>query len=210
MDPEWDVLQQIITSRCLFPSLPVLRFVKGHQDVDCPYVTLPLPAQLDVDADHLGGSYAPHPTENPSIVPLIAGTAASLHLPSGTITTKHRSALCRAGSTDNIQHCIQNKHKWTNAEFASINWIAHGHSERRFYHKKQFIVKLVHEWLPLGRLTSKYLQHHMSKCPSCFHYVEDGDHFLQAPSAHNGNQTCSEPSAIILIKPLQGHFSATC
>ena len=116
MAPDWDVLQQIITSRSLFPSLPVLRFVKGHQDADCPYAILPLPAQLNVDADHLAGSYAPCPTENPSIVPMIAGTAASLHLPLGTITTKHRSALRRAAGTATIQHYIQRKHNWTNAE----------------------------------------------------------------------------------------------
>ena len=150
MDPDWDVLQQIITSRCLFPSLPVLWFVKGHQDVDCPYATLPLPAQLHIDADHLAGSYAPCPNENPTIVPMIAGTAVSLHLPSGTITTKYRSTLRKAASMDTIQHYIQNKNKWTNAEFASINWVTHSHSVCCFYHKKQFIIKFVHEWLPLG------------------------------------------------------------
>ena len=150
MDPDWDVLQQIITSRHLFPSLPVLWFVKGHQDVDCPYVTLSLPAQLNVDANHLAGSYAPCPNENPTIVPMIAGTAMSLHLPSGTITTKYRSALHKAASTDTIQHYIQNKNKWTDAEFASINWVTHSRSIRCFYHKKQFIAKFVHEWLPLG------------------------------------------------------------
>ena len=150
MDPDWDVLQQIITSRRLFPLLPVLRLVKGHQDVDCPYVTLPLPDQLNVDADHLASSYAPHPHETPNIVPIIAGTAASLHLSSETITTKYRSALRKAASTDTIQHYIQHKHKWTDTEFASINWVAHRHSVCRFYHKKQFIFKFVNEWLPLG------------------------------------------------------------
>ena len=110
MDPDWDVLQQIITSRHLFPSLPVLWFVQGHQDVNCPYVTLSLPAQLNIDADHLANSCAPHPTENPTIVPMIAGTAVSLHLPSGTITTKYRSALCKAASTDTIQHYKMDRH----------------------------------------------------------------------------------------------------
>ena len=77
IDPDWDILQQIITSRRLFPSLPVLRFVKGHQDADCPYATMPLPAQLNIDADHLAGSYAPRPTENHSIV-LMIGTVEKL------------------------------------------------------------------------------------------------------------------------------------
>ena len=137
MDPDWDVLQQIITSHCLSPSLPELCFVKGHQDADCPYVNLSIPAQLNVDADHLAGSYAPHPNENPTIITMIAGTAASLHLSSGTTTTKYRSALHKAASTDTIQHYIQNKNKWNDAEFASINWVTHGRSVHRFYHKKR-------------------------------------------------------------------------
>ena len=148
MDPDWDVLQQIITSRRLFPSLPVLRFAKGHQDVYCPYAALSLPTQLNVNADHLAGSYAHRPNETPTIVTMIAGTAASLHLSSGTVATKYRSVLRKAASTDTIQQYIQTKNKWTDAEFASINWVAHGRSVRRFYHKKQFIVEFVHEGSP--------------------------------------------------------------
>ena len=178
MDPDWDVLQQIISSLPLFPLLPGIRFVQGHQDKDRPYTTLSLPTQLNVDTDHLAGSYAPRPNKNPTIITMIAGSAVSLHLLSRTITTKYRSALCKAASTDPIQHYIQNKNKWNDNEFASINWIAHGRSVRRFYHKKQFIVKFIHEWLPLGRLTSKYKKHHHPTCPTCSHDIKDGDHLL--------------------------------
>ena len=118
MDPDWDILQQIISSLHLLPSLPEIRFVQGHQDEDCPYTTLSLPAQLNVDADLLVRSYAPSPNENPTIVTMIAGSAVSLHLLSGTITTKYRSALRKAASTDPIQHYIQNKNKWNDDEFA--------------------------------------------------------------------------------------------
>ena len=178
MEPDGDILQQIITICRLFLYLPVLHFGKGHQDADCPYVTLSLPAQLNVDADHLARSYAPRPNKNPTIVPMTAGTAVSLLLSTGTTTTKYRSALHKAASTDTIQCYIQSKNKWTNAEFASINWVTHGCSVRCFCHKKQFIVKLVHDWLPLGRLTSKYRKHHLSTCPICSHEIEDSDHFL--------------------------------
>ena len=87
-DPDWDILQQIIFSLRLFPSLPEIRFIKGHQDDDHPYTTLSLPAQLNVDTDHLAGSYVPRPNQNPTIITMIAGSAISLHLLSGTITTK--------------------------------------------------------------------------------------------------------------------------
>ena len=149
MDPDWDILQQIIFRLRLFPLFHEIRFVQAHQDDDCPYTTLSLPAQLNVDADHLAGSYIPHSNENPTIVTMIAGSAVSLHLLSGTITPKYRSALCKAASTDPIQHYIQTKDKWSDDEFALINWIAHGRSVCRFYRKKQFIVKFV-QWLPLG------------------------------------------------------------
>ena len=79
---------------------------------------------------------------------------------------------------DPIQHYIQTKNKWSDDEFASINWIAHGRSVCRFYHKTQFIVKFIHEWLPLGRLTSKYKKHHLPTCPTCSHEIEDREHFL--------------------------------
>ena len=110
---------------------------------------------------------------------MIAGSAISLHLLSRTITTKYRSALHKAASMDPIQHYIKTKNKWSDDEFALINWIAHGHSVRRFYHKKQFTVKFVHNWLPLGRLTSNYKKHHLPTCPTCSHEIEDGDHFLR-------------------------------
>ena len=178
MDLDWNVLQQIIFSLRLFPSLPEICFIQGLQDDDRPYTTLSLPAQLNVDADHLAGSYVPHPNKKPIIVTMIAGSAVSLHLLSRTITTKYWSALRKAASTDPIQHYIQTKNKWSDDEFALINWIAHSCSVRHFYHKKQFIVRFVHEWLPPGRLTSKYKKHHLPTCPACSHEIEDREHFL--------------------------------
>ena len=127
----------------------------------------------------LAGSYVPRLNKNPTIITMMAGSAISLHLLSGTITTKYRSALHKAASTDPIQHYIQTKNNWSDNEFASINWIAHGRSVCCFYHKKQFIVKFVHEWLPLGRLTSKYKKHDLLTCPTFSHEIEDGELFLR-------------------------------
>ena len=152
----------------------------------------------------------PCPNENPTIVPMIAGTAMSLHLSTGTTTTKYRSALRKAASMDTIQHYIQNKNKWTDAEFASINWVTHSHSVCCFHHKKQLIIKFVHDWLPLGQLTSKYKKHHLSTCPTCSHDIEDSDHFLHC---HERPQWKSDMFCALcnyFDKALQGHFLVTC
>ena len=105
---------------------------------------------------------------------MIAATAASLHLSSGTTTTKYRSALRKAASTDTIKYNIQNKNKWNDAEFASIIQPL----SMPLLPQKRFIIKFIHEWLPLGQLTSKYKKHHLSTFPTCSHAIEDGDHFL--------------------------------
>ena len=52
-----------------FPSLPEIRFIQEHQDDDHPYTTLSLPAELNVDADHLAGSYVPRPNETQQSLP---------------------------------------------------------------------------------------------------------------------------------------------
>ena len=186
-----------IFSLRLLPSFPEICIVQGHQDNDHPYTTLSLPTQLNVNADHLARHYVSCPNQNPTIITMIAGSAVSLHLLSGTITTKYRSALRKAASTDPIQHYIQTKNKWSSEKFASINWIAHGRSVHHFYHKKQFIVKFVHEWLPLGRLKSKYKNHNLPTCPTCSHEIEDG------------NQICSVHYDTISTKTPQGHFLVT-
>jgi hypothetical protein len=53
--PDWDIVQEIVSTIALFPKVPRFSHVKGHQDDDIPYEELPLVAQLNVDAD----SYAP-------------------------------------------------------------------------------------------------------------------------------------------------------
>ena len=69
VDPDWEVLQQIIFSLRLFPSFPEIHFVQGHQDENCPYTTLSLHAQLNVDADHLARCYAPLQMKTQQLLP---------------------------------------------------------------------------------------------------------------------------------------------
>lgn len=42
------------------------------------------------------------------------------------------------------------------------------------------MVKLIHEWLPVGHLISKYSPIYQASCPKCNNYG-DFDHFLRCP-----------------------------
>jgi hypothetical protein len=50
---EWDILSVILEYIHQLPFPPSVQHVKGHQDKEAPVATLPLPAQLNCEADAL-------------------------------------------------------------------------------------------------------------------------------------------------------------
>jgi hypothetical protein len=57
LQPDWDVVQQIVTTIRMFPNPPHLTHVKAHQDDAASYNKLPVELQLNVQADTLAKNY---------------------------------------------------------------------------------------------------------------------------------------------------------
>jgi hypothetical protein len=53
LESEWDILSVILDYIPQLPVPPSVQRVKGHQDKEAPVATLPLPAQLNCEADAL-------------------------------------------------------------------------------------------------------------------------------------------------------------
>jgi hypothetical protein len=102
----------------------------------------------------------------------------------GTVTRNYRQSLRKIASRPAMQEYLCANNKWTNSEFEWIDWDSHGISIRKWYHKKHFVTKLLHDWLPFGSLLSKYKPTYSAKCPSCECEMEDRDHFLRCPGRH--------------------------
>ena len=181
MESDWDVLQAIVTELKRFNNPPPLIHVKGHQDDQMAYNQLTLPAQLNVDADHLAAEYIYKSHQDPRFVPLITGSTAILHSASGTINSRYRQNIRKLASQPVMKAYICERNDWTDHTFRLVDWTAHGTSVRTQYNRKHFIVKFVHNWLPLGKLISKYKPYYPAKCPSCSHVLEDRSHFLRCP-----------------------------
>jgi hypothetical protein len=182
MDADWDILQAIITTLRLFPKTPAVLHVTGHQDRRTSYANLSLPAQLNVDADKLAGIYEYKARQNPKFAALISGSKVQLHTPEGTIASNYRTAIRKLASYPEMKKHIIHSNRWNSHTFDSIDWPAHGISIRKQYHRKHFITKYVHDWLPVGKLISKYQPKYSAKCPSCPHLEEDRHHFLKCPA----------------------------
>jgi hypothetical protein len=91
---EYDVL---ITNKSLltgFQSLPAISHVHEHQDNDIDYADLPLPAQLNVDADVLATEELAERPTTCTLVPLMPAAKVQFSISGHTITRK-LSALIR-------------------------------------------------------------------------------------------------------------------
>ncbi|KAL7565834.1 hypothetical protein ACA910_007394 [Epithemia clementina (nom. ined.)] len=180
MAPDWDVLQAIVTSLHLVgPSLK-LNHVRGHQDRATPVHLLSLPAQLNVEADGLASSaQSLSSLEQTTRAPLITGTTVQLHSLSGTITSRFRQFIRRESSRLASRAYLCHANHWHSVVFDTIDWVSHGRALRGVYQHRSFVIKFVHNWLPLGAHVSRYKPYYPASCPVCSHPVEDRLHFLQ-------------------------------
>lgn len=178
MTPEWDVLQAIVTLLHKFPAIPTISHVKGHQDANSVRSTLTLPALLNIKADALAAQYTYPSHINPSEVFCLPGNSVQLHSRSGTITSKYRNVLRRLASEPSIQQYICSKNNWYNSTFTKVDWESHGTAVRLWHPHRRFLTKYIHDWLPLGKLISKYNPSYPTACPSCATILEDREHFL--------------------------------
>jgi hypothetical protein len=181
VDSDWDVLQAVISAKKSYPPSLQLKYVRGHQDKQTQVYNLPLPAQLNVEADKFAGMYEYPVRLDPTRVSIITGNAIQLHTKEGTITRNYRQTIRKIGTKPAMEQYLCANNHWSASEFEWIDWDSHGISIQKWYHKKHFITKYLHDWLPLFGQLAKYKSHHSAKCPSCDHTVEDRDHFLRCP-----------------------------
>ena len=87
LQPEWDMLQAILSMLKKLSTHHQHSHIKSNQDDNHEYESLTLATHPNVDADQLAGSYHLHIPPNPTMAPIITDTTAQLNLNTGTITS---------------------------------------------------------------------------------------------------------------------------
>jgi len=140
---DYDVLAEIWATRDLLPVTvcPAVLHIKGHQDKKTACEQLPLPAQLNVDADKLAGDcVAAHPNTDYTVVPILPTGGVQLHLPAGTITCNMKKEVSMARTTEPMKQHMIKKHGWDEETFLDIDWEAHRRGANR-HHKRRTTLK---------------------------------------------------------------------
>jgi ribonuclease HI len=181
MIAEWDLLNEIQMSLRQLPEV-VLQYVKGHQDRNRTYASLPLFAQLNVDADDKAGEYQqefgrPHP-----FVLLSPHAGVNIHFPEGTLTANVVSEIRRRTTGLPLKKYIQQRNKWHDSTMEAINWAAHAKALESQINQRVHLTKLVHECLPTFSRNNRFKLGAARKCPGCQQADETRDHILRCPN----------------------------
>ena len=176
--PDWDIVGAIVRTTWDAEISPTYTHVKGHQDKDNPYSTLPFLAQLNVDADkHAGDFRLAHGLYRP-LISLSPTRPISLELSGRSIHRNYKSSIRDAAHAGPLLQRLLERNSWHPNVPDSIDWDAHRLATTNPQRRTHF-VKLCHEMLPTGKLVSKYHPSYPDWCPLCKNPAEDHKHVLR-------------------------------
>jgi hypothetical protein len=153
LQPDHDVIMTLSEIRQRLPFKLVSQHVRSHQDKEHAFHDLPRPAQLNVLADHRATAAlndlraAGQPTE---FYPLHA-CRGYLCDTTGYITSKEQRTLLTELPEYNLRKYLQERNNWSDEVYDSISWPAYRSASARLTDSARiFVVKLSHNWLPIG------------------------------------------------------------
>jgi hypothetical protein len=185
LESDWDVLAEIWRTMEDMPEMsrPRIQHIKSHQDNDKPYEELPLPAQLNVDADNLAEQFLrDHPDLDYKHVPLLPTSGVQLDLPKGTITSQLKRVIQQTRPGYDLEDHLCKKHGWDQETLQSINWESHCRALKRNDPQRSSLIKHIHGLTPIGKMVNRYDKKYSPQCPACPEPVETRDHMVQCPA----------------------------
>jgi hypothetical protein len=123
-------------------------------------------------------------------VPLIPGVSAQLLIDEKTIVSKHRVIAPDIRQTKAIKLRIQEQTGMTDQALEEVDWDSHTMAVGWSQLSQSFLVKMLHQILPIGTLIHKYDPvKYTIDCPTCREHNETYDHLFSVtiPVGWDGN-----------------------
>ena len=185
LDSEWDILIEIWSTNAAVDSdsRPIISHIKSHQDKEIPYAQLPLPAQLNVDADKLADAFiADNPDMDYSQVPLLPTSGIQLNLYKGTVTHNLKREIPRARTRPILEDYLMDKFDWTPEQYKSIDLECLRRALNRLQKHRTIFIKHLNDIIPIGKRVHRCDPKYPESCPSCPEPVETAQHLHHCDS----------------------------
>jgi hypothetical protein len=132
-----------------------IRHIKAHQDRSTLNAELSREAKLNIEADKLVEEAYSSSTFSDQ-VPMIPGVSAQLLIDGITIVFKHSVIARDVRQTTAIKLRIQEQTGMTDQALDEVDWYSHTMAVGWSQLSQAFLVKLLHQILPIGTLICKY------------------------------------------------------
>jgi hypothetical protein len=163
---EWDIVSAFHEIHSMFPWLPHLQHVKGHQDDHSNVEDLDLPTLMNIEADKLatialkGGKSRP-------IVPFDPSTGVMLTLGGIVITRQIESTIEQYEHTAPLQKYYIKRFNWSATILKTIDWDGFSMAYTKFPRTRTFFSKFGWKKLPTGKRLHPTSSSYDHRCPSC-------------------------------------------
>jgi hypothetical protein len=182
MDPDYDLIAEVVQTVRLSTLAVSFVHVLGHQDSRTDFDDLDLPSQLNVEADRLAGVFRQaHPSPNP-YVPRLSTNRAQLHLSGNSITRKYRSAIRYQKTAPTLEAYMTKKFNWAPEVVDLVDWPSFRRARNRLNSRHVQICKLCFDQLPTASVVSRWDPTTPKTCPRCQQADESFAHLFQCVS----------------------------
>lgn len=184
LQSEQDLIDEIVSILKALPIQVKLKWVKGHQDTTANYAVLPLPAQLNCDADSEAAKqdFIAYPHRQ-TVYPL-PQTQCQLVIQDKSITSKIKRRVHFAAQSPKLFQYLTDKYGWDNHTITLIDWEIFSEILKKYKDQWTTIVKHLHEISPTGKIAHRNNPVLAHDCPACAEPFEDNTHVI----------TCNHPS----------------
>ena len=185
--PDWDLLH---TAQKVLATLPVslqVVHVESHQDSGpVPYLKLPLPAKLNIQADALTHTAFTH-CSPPTTPPQSPEISATLTLNLLQVTSNLQEITLFHYYTPLQLKYFQTTHWWTPEIFSTVDWLSYSRDLHKLScGRKLAMFKLANGQWPIYKKLFRCKQQPTHLCPRrCTTISETHDHVLSCPSLRN-------------------------
>jgi hypothetical protein len=178
---DWDVVQAIVNTVSSASLDVAYTHVKGHQDKDTEYDSLPFLAQLNVDADELAGEFQKKFGSHRPVIPLSPTRPIALDLSGHTVHRHLKSLIRDAAHAGPLLERMILRNSWAPEVHTTIDWEVHRLATSVHRLHRSHFTKLCHGYLPAGKIAHRNNPSHPDWCPLCKHPHEEHAHILQCP-----------------------------
>jgi hypothetical protein len=192
---EYDVVNQIFCLLQEYTVTPEINHV-SHQDNKIPYTSLPLPAQLNVDADSLATNEL---YDQPNLihhVPLFPDSKVKLLLSGTSITRNLSGAIRKHQGYRNLVPYMFERCRWTADVTASVDCDGFAAAYNSSFQQHKFVFKFCMKLLPTGKTLHRQESRFDDRYPACSSPQKSNNHMFQCPDIRRQRWQSSAASSL--------------